>query len=227
MFKRDYLIRQFDMLALVLSRVLHLLKEKKSDEALQAIDLEIERISGLDAYGLSHLTENELITGAGLGETPADGHAKRMALATLLAKAGEIYADQGDGETAYRCTLGALDLRMAIPPDGNGSDLPVELPTVTALVAALDNYALPPATHLRLFRYYEQTGHYAGAEDLLFDMLDAEPDSPELYQLGIAFYHRLLAQPDGALEAGNLPRQEVEAGLAELLGKRGLRGDER
>jgi hypothetical protein len=34
--------------------------------------------------------------------------------------------------------------------------------------------------------------------------------------MGMAFYERLKHQSDEVLESGNLPRDEVEAGLAEL-----------
>lgn len=219
MFKRDYLMRQFDLLALVLGRVLQLLKERKPAEALQAIDEEIERLSGLDAYTLSHLTHNDLITGPAVGETAAESRARRLVLAALLARAGEIYAAQEDEEAAYRCTLGALDLCLETDTGEESEPLPPEIPTVADLVTALDGYALPPAIHLRLFRYYEMNGDYADAEDLLFEMLDAEADSPELQTLAVEFYRRLLTYSDDALEAGNLPRAEVEAGLAESEGR--------
>jgi hypothetical protein len=42
------------------------------------------------------------------------------------------------------------------------------------------------------------------------------PPSPDLLDLGASFYQRLLDLSDDALMAGNLPRAEVEAGLAEF-----------
>jgi Family of unknown function (DUF6483) len=65
-------------------------------------------------------------------------------------------------------------------------------------------------------RHYEQAGEHARAEDALFNMLDAGPANTELLDFGIGFYQRLLRLDDETLEVGNLPRAEVNAGLAEL-----------
>jgi hypothetical protein len=216
MFKRDYLMRQFDMMALVILRMVGLLKEKNPDAALALVDEELERLIGFDSYTLSHLTDHEIITGQRVGETVADSRARQIVLATFLAKAGEIHALRGSEDDHYHCLLAALDLMISLPPLDDPMDLPAQTPTVDELVDALAEYGLPPDTHLRLFRYHEESGQYAAAEDLLFDMLDAEPDSEEVRAFGIHFFHRLLAQPDAALEAGNLPRAEVEAGLTEI-----------
>jgi len=67
-----------------------------------------------------------------------------------------------------------------------------------------------------LMQHYERTGEFAKAEDALFAMLEAEPKNPRLIKFGIAFYRRLELQNDASLETGNLPRAEVEAGLADL-----------
>jgi len=73
-----------------------------------------------------------------------------------------------------------------------------------------------------LMRQYEQQGAFAKAEDALFDLLDAEPGNTKAVDLGIAFYERLRGENDMALANGNLPRQELEAGLAELRQRQGV-----
>jgi len=75
-------------------------------------------------------------------------------------------------------------------------------------------------THAMLMQHYERTGDFAKAEDELFAMLDAEPDNERLVEFGCAFYRRLLAQSDTALNEANLPRAEVEEGLKELEARR-------
>ena len=72
-------------------------------------------------------------------------------------------------------------------------------------------------------QYYEYLGEFGRAEDALFAMLEQEPANPALIDFGLAFYERLRRQTDASLEAGNLPRAEVEAGLAEL-GQRKMAG---
>ena len=83
-------------------------------------------------------------------------------------------------------------------------------------VAALYDSALPLPTLARLMQHYERSGAFAKAEDCLFAMLDAESSNPGLVEFGIVFYERLRSQSDANLTAGDLPRSELEASLAEL-----------
>jgi tetratricopeptide (TPR) repeat protein len=64
--------------------------------------------------------------------------------------------------------------------------------------------------------FYEQAGQFAKAEDALFSLIEAAPGNTDALAMGAAFYGRLLRLDDGQLAAGGLPREEVEAGLAEL-----------
>jgi hypothetical protein len=50
----------------------------------------------------------------------------------------------------------------------------------------------------------------------LFAILDGDVDLAPAVNFGISFYERLLGHTDSQLADGNLPRSEVEAGLAEL-----------
>jgi len=75
-------------------------------------------------------------------------------------------------------------------------------------------------THAMLMQHHERTGEFAKAEDELFTLLDSEPDNERLMEFGCAFYRRLLAQSDMALNDANLPRAEVEEGLKELEGRK-------
>ena len=81
---------------------------------------------------------------------------------------------------------------------------------------ALKDAPLPLSTQARLMQHYERVGAFGKAEDLLFAMLESEPNEPGLLNFGIAFYQRLAGKSDASLNDGNLPRAEVESGLAEL-----------
>jgi hypothetical protein len=48
----------------------------------------------------------------------------------------------------------------------------------------------------------------------------AAPDNHEVVDWGITFYERLQGRSDDALEAGYLPRSELDSGLAELKARR-------
>ncbi len=84
------------------------------------------------------------------------------------------------------------------------------------LLAALEDYELPEYIKSRLVGYYERLGEYGQAEDILFELLEVQPDNVGLIELGRAFYARLLAKSDADLLAGNFSREEVEDGLKQL-----------
>ncbi len=69
-------------------------------------------------------------------------------------------------------------------------------------------------------QHYERSGEFAKAEDALFAMLEAEPMNAGLVDFGIPFYERLQGQSDTSLATGSLPRLELQAGLAELRGRK-------
>jgi hypothetical protein len=141
---------------------------------------------------------------------------KTMLLVALLHRAGEILHAQTRPLESRACYLKALNLALDALVRHGMDDTPDFVPKVDILVQALEGEALPAPASLRLMQYYEQSGQYAKAEDVLFSLTEAMPGSAELALFGTQFYNRLLRQSDQALELGNLPRAEVEAGLTAL-----------
>lgn len=72
-------------------------------------------------------------------------------------------------------------------------------------------------SQLNLVSYYERLGKFADAEDALWKALDVAGDDPLLLHRGVIFYENCRKQADARLEAGDLPRDEVDAGLDELM----------
>jgi tetratricopeptide (TPR) repeat protein len=122
-------------------------------------------------------------------EIPEPDEARRAA---LRMRALELYAEAG----AVR--VGQVDL-----PE-----------RVRRLRSALRDYQLPGGAYVRLIRYLEADGRLAEAEDLLFEWLEDGGATRFVVAEGRAFYERLLARDDAALEAGQLPRAEVREGIA-------------
>jgi hypothetical protein len=96
------------------------------------------------------------------------------------------------------------------------AELPEYVPRLEQLVEALRRESLPLEIQAALMQHYERVGEFAKAEDALFAMIETEPSHDGLGEFGLQFYERLLRQPDATLEAGNLPRDEVQASMAEL-----------
>jgi hypothetical protein len=165
---------------------------------------------------LGERTPNDLIARLRFDETAAAGRDKCLALAMLLRASGDTAAAQGDGATAAEAYHKALLLLLDTVLRDPGLALPEHMPTVESLDAELAAHALPVTTQQELLLYYEQSGGYAKAEDILWAMLHAAPGDCAIVGAGRALYARLQELSDAALIAGNLPRAEVEGGLADL-----------
>lgn len=73
------------------------------------------------------------------------------------------------------------------------------------------------AAQMNLVTFAEQAGRFAQGEDALFKVLRLAGPDPRVIARGMAFYDKLLTLGDEHLEAGNLPRDEVEESRAQLL----------
>jgi hypothetical protein len=91
--------------------------------------------------------------------------------------------------------------------------------TIDAVLAALDDVALPPDVKSKLVVFYEHAGRYSQAEDCLFELAESGTDA--IRELGESFYERLADKADEDLQKGNLSRKELEEGLAEFRAKFG------
>ncbi|MGA7160728.1 MAG: DUF6483 family protein [Bacteroidota bacterium] len=72
---------------------------------------------------------------------------------------------------------------------------------------------IPVHLNKKLFHFYESTGEYAKAEDVLFEIIRKEPSFSEN---AIRYYERLKEKSDEELSRGNISRKEIEKGLIEL-----------
>lgn len=77
-------------------------------------------------------------------------------------------------------------------------------------------YELPADVRRLVWRLYLAAGDLGRAEDVLFALIEDHPHYPGLVEEGRAAYGLLLERPDAELEAGGLPRDEVEEALARL-----------
>jgi len=214
--REDYVTRLVAQLARALSHILGLSRKRQYPAALVAIDEALDQLLGLRADSVLDLSADQLVAFLTLGGMAAEGWDKVSFLAALLQEAGTIHAAQDCTIESYECYQKALHLVLEASLHDDKPALPDYAPTVEGLTAALQDYILPAHTNLALLRYYEQVGAYALAEDALFEALEAEPENADVVETGLALYARLWQQSDEALVAGNLPRDEVAAGWAEL-----------
>jgi len=214
LYQRDYLMRQIEQAAQALARILQTAKGGRRDEALGMFEEAYQPLVGVSGRVVAALDEQQLLTLMTSGSAP-DPRRIGVAVELLIAEA-DLQAEDGQQQQAaanYRRALGLaayLASHLGRLPDGN---------LARKLADRAGTLALTPGQRLHLARLHEALGQYGDAEDVLFEVLDDDPDSTAAVDHGIAFYQRLLALSDDQLEAGNLPRDEVRAALTELLRK--------
>ena len=215
MLRRDYIVRMIEELGQFLARVRQQVSDQQYPEADLELEKAMERLLG-PGQDVEKLSETEL-----LALLTADGptqmvREKTMILVALLEEAGRLRVAEGREQAGEACWLKALNLLLTLMLQDAELEFPEFVPKIDLLRDQLRETELPLQTLAALWRHYERVGEFARAEDSLADLREAEPENAALREEARAFYERLLRESDRALEAGNLPRAEVEAGLAEL-----------
>jgi hypothetical protein len=214
--RRDYILRMIEEFVQALARINELKQNRRWQEAAGVVDEEFQRLIGTGADAVARLTETELLANLIRGEPTQAVHDKTLMLTALLKEAGDVAATQERAEESRSCYLKGLRLLLETLAREEVTDCPAFVPRVEMFAAALRGSPLPLETQALLMQHYERSGQFAKAEDALFAMLEAEPGKAGLVAFGVVFYERLQGQSDAALATGNLPRPELETGLAEL-----------
>ena len=224
MINKDYILRMAERFGRYLAIILRLREYNKQEEALLYIDELFLQTTGLTTGFINSASEEMLLNLISpLGVLNVE---KCLWMAVLLQQEGDIYVELGKSNESYYRYLKALHLFLEVA-SGNSEvkDFDVAM-AIEDILNKLAEYELPLKTKSKIFRYFEKMSSYARAEDVLFEMVEGEgeekePRGSEIIEQGIAFYNRLLKKSDTDLKAGNLSREEVEEGLAQLESKRG------
>ncbi len=214
MVNKDYILRLAERLGRFLARILFLQEANRQEEALILIDEAFRQATGLTTGLINSLPEETLLKI--LSSHGALNAELCFYVAALLKAEGDVYASLDKQNESYYRHLRALNLFLELFLHGKSIDDLDLFPNIDDLVQRLEAYELPLPTSHRLFQYNEKAGRYARAEDVLFEMLEADSVPPELIAQGIAFYRRLMAKSDEELLLGNLSREELREGLAQV-----------
>jgi hypothetical protein len=204
----------------LLSRIQSLKKEQRWSDAEGTVENQLETLVGANVQTVASLSQMELLARVIRGESTLAVKEKTIFVSALLKEAGDIATAQDRDDEARACYLKGLELLLDVLREEDAYEFPEFMPRVEIFVFALADAPLPLPTQAALMQHYERSGQFAKAEDALFSMLEAQPDNRELTEFGIAFYKRLENQSDDNLVVGDLPRDEVQSGLAELEARR-------
>jgi hypothetical protein len=209
MIHSDYIMRMISQLAKALAHIVQLRERGRDDDALREIDQSMQKLCGLNSQLVNSLSESSLI-GALRGGASLDV-GKCLVLAGLLKEEGDVFRDRDREDDAASRYLKSLALYLEAMHDDARLVLPSYVERIQDVAAALEEFVMPLAYRTSLMYYYELSGAFGAAEDVLFDMLeDEEAEAPAL---GTEFYERMLALTDDELDTGDLPRDEVLEGL--------------
>jgi len=219
--QRDYILRMIEQMGVgwaALLRVAGFRQAQRYAQAEQLLDQTLRRSLGLDGGALDRLSAEELIglvrLARSAGARDEVTSEKLLLLAALARERAALHAAQPEPERERSAdyAMKALQIFLTVlleeDPDAERASA-----AIGPLTEQLAGYALPPTVKDLLWQYHEQIGAFAKAEDWLFALLDEEPQS---LARGVAFYERLARHPDELLARGDLPRDEVATGLAEL-----------
>ena len=212
MIRKDYIMRMIEQLAQVMAKVMSYKQAQNFERAEEELNLAAEQFFGLKPELLDSMSAEDLISFLQLDHVL--NSQKCLILAEILrgkAELAELTRDPAKTDQVYskslRCYLQAFtvdrDLRKRETTE-----------KIDFLLNKTKNNKLSPDFQFRLFRYCEQVGRFAKAEDILFDL--AESRHPNIYSEGVSYFKRLLAKSDDELIRGELPREEVEEGLGEF-----------
>jgi len=208
---RDFFLRMIQQLAQVIAKVLKLGSVQQYDAAMEEIQRSSRQLLGMDVLLLTTLSDEEYVRLFTLGNR--FDVEKCVVAGELLRLVGDVKSQQGEAGKAFQCYTTSLSLFLELLIRESGV-LPKEyFDEIELLIEKATPYEIPVGVQKKLFRYYETVGRFDKAENFLFEILEQEN---EIAAEGIRFYERLRVKKDEELERGNLPRQEVEAGMYEL-----------
>ena len=213
MYRRDYLLRMINRLAQILARALGRKDLQSAEKILIEIDEVGKMFVGLDRMTIASFSTEDVIRLMHAGGTFDTN--KCLAVSELQFAEGQVLETHNDeGECRLRYQRSLRFLLEAVTED-RGLSAGMYDERIQILLQKLQNVVLPRAVQKKLFRYYEDRGSYGKAEDILFELIETNPE--ESRNDGIVFYKRLLLKTDKELENGNLPRNEIEEGLHKLI----------
>lgn len=217
MYQRDYLMRMIQQFTSVLGEALGLRKQHKTELAQAKLDEWLGRSLGISLGLLKSLSEKDLIHLLS-NENGRDSE-KLLVAARVLKEDGDwTKADQGPDQ-AYPSYHKALRLNLEAHHNGANANILPYHEQVDALLAELKPYVLEEETLAEICRYLETEKRFAEAEDYYGEWLD-RADDRDAFEHAERFYRRLMEREDDELDAGGLPREEVEEGLSWLLQKK-------
>lgn len=211
MLQRDYLMKMTQLLVTVLAKVLFHREQKNYAEAENEIETAAKTMVGLDLKLIKILSTEDIIK---LMKT-SDVYAGRCLIsAELLKEYGDILGEKGKHEESINIYFKSLWLYLETMLTKELPEPAEYYPRIDFLIKNLSSLKFSNELQQKIFEYYEYSGQYSKAEDILFEMIDSGYEG--IMDKGIKFYKRLQLKSEEELSSGNFTLEEIEESLGEI-----------
>ena len=210
--QRDYIERVVEAFAEVVRQILGLEQLHRHVEAQELLQRAAQEYLGLSLAALDALSFEAVVR-----LLSADGALdvqRCLMLADVRRAQAVIQEGEGHATTALETRVSALRLYAEAVTVGGAGVLAGRTEDVITLLEDIRRYEVPEDVRHLVWRLFLAVGAFARAEDVLFALIEDHPDDAALVEEGRAAYEALLERPSAELEAGGLPRDEVEEALA-------------
>lgn len=209
MFQRDYILRMMEQFTKVLAKVLFNKQTKNYEAAHDEIRKSYRTIFGIDEVIIYASSAEEIVELLKLrGKNDPKVY---IILAELLREEADLFRESGLAkEESAIVYQKAIALYFEALLDNPAFQTNEYFEKVNFILDELKNYHVSFPVLFKTMKYFELTGKYSQAENVLFDLVELNPVAAR--NEGIKFYERLQLLSDEKLEAGNYSREEISQG---------------
>ena len=201
-------------LSKVLGKLLLMKESKYYHEAFDEIDKVTKELFGLDREFINSLSDSQLLKMISISETLLPSNC--YALGVLLKEEAEIFSLLCDHEKSSEMYERSFNLFVEGLKNSSVMIEEGQLTKIDNVAEILEKSSISVETEINFAYYYEFTGKFDKAEDLIYDLIDFDT---KYITEGIKFCERLLSKEDSTLILGNLPRKEITNSLLFLKNK--------
>ncbi|MBL8994090.1 MAG: hypothetical protein JNM63_12165 [Spirochaetia bacterium] len=213
--ENDYLLRQIHGMASSIAKSFAQIVLHKNLQDYEHVLEEIDNVfydMGLDPEVIEDLEDESIVK---FYKSGGGDFSRTLLSAQLFKEKAEILEKTNDDpvfiESLYRK---ALFLFLELATTSEEARQEIYLGPIPVLAKRLPAETLEKKTRFDLYRFFENAGLYAEAENFLHPLYQSAPK--KYFREIRGFYLRLLMKTDEELENGKLPRVECEEAMAEL-----------
>ncbi|GAB6156720.1 hypothetical protein JCM17380_54740 [Desulfosporosinus burensis] len=207
MFQKDYIMRMIEQLSIAFAAIIGSKSKTQIEEYHLLVNEALYDLSGMSEDTLLKLSHQDLINIISGGKEI--NTEKCFALAEILMLKGD--ASKDDSDRGLELYLKSFNIFVEVTLNKR-LNVQNRNQIINEIINLIKQYNIPKESSQLLFRYYEFTGQYDKAEDVLFKMIKIY-NQAQITDEGFAFYERLKGKSLIELEEGNLPLDEVIEGL--------------